>query len=172
MNPLLSTTASAPPQQIACATCGDMGFVLPAFQYREGIPAGVLYRDGKPCTCAAGREFERYQAEWNKPILMRAPLPHNEEPRPVKAARECNVCGDMGVFCDGQVYQWCDCAYATDLRCSVPNYLDLVNGGSTRPRNSPPIPNTEALKYQQARNHKSRCKGPNCQVCKILGVTE
>ena len=54
----------------ACAMCRDMGFTLPPEWEPEAasIPAGILYRYGIPCTCAAGQQFARDQESWNLPI--------------------------------------------------------------------------------------------------------
>lgn len=59
-----------PPPERKCATCRDMGYTIAAeWERGESIPAGVLFRYGRPCECSAGREFAENQRLWNLPIL-------------------------------------------------------------------------------------------------------
>lgn len=53
----------------ACGQCRDMGYVLPPeFASDEtDIPAGVLFRYGRPCACGTGSNFARQQQQWNQP---------------------------------------------------------------------------------------------------------
>ena len=53
-----------------CQLCRDMGYTLPD-EFRAdapGIPAGILFRYGVPCQCAAGRQFAKAQENWNRPV--------------------------------------------------------------------------------------------------------
>lgn len=72
MTPLSEGQPKAEAPRVDCLHCEDYGFTMPGeFHRTEWTPAGVIFRYGVPCRCAAGAEFASRQAAWNKPITDR-----------------------------------------------------------------------------------------------------
>ena len=138
-------------RNIECARCRDVGYVLPiavAREFEHWIPAGVLYREGLPCTCAAGIEFAAQQFDWNLPIPPRAPAEiaedvpavelvaiaatAMEEPAAVTVQKlpSCRSCDGEGHVRTHTGRTWCTCPAASRLRQQDPEFICRMNASA------------------------------------------